>query len=71
MVRQRQGKVQRVVVPFILSITMEIIFSSKVYSKSLLKGSPLLCTSLEKVISCAEVWRPIFCKSKENQYLVQ
>ena len=39
--------------------------------KSLLKGSPLLCTSLEKVISCPEVWRPIFCKSKENQYLVQ
>ena len=50
---------------------MEINFSSKVYSKSLLKGSPLSCTSLEEVISCPEVWRPIFCKSKENRYLVQ
>ena len=49
-------EMQRVVVPFI----MEINFSSKVYSKSLLKGSPLSCTSREEVISCPEVWRPIF-----------
>ena len=59
------------VIPIIINITMEIDFSSKVYSKSLLKGSPLSCTSLEEVISCPEVWRLIFCKSKENQYLVQ
>ena len=59
------------VIPFIINITMEINFSSKVYSKSLLKGSPLSCTSLEEVISSLEVWRSIFCKSKENQYLVQ
>ena len=59
------------VIPFIINIAMEINFSSKVYSKSLLKGSPLSCTSLEEVISCPEVWRPIFCKSKENRYLVQ
>ena len=50
---------------------MEINFSSKVYSKRLLKGSPLSCTSLEEGISCREVWRPIFCKSRENRYLVQ
>ena len=50
---------------------MEINFLSKVYSKSLLKGSPLSCTSLEKVVSCPEVWRLIFCKSKGNQYLLQ
>ena len=31
--------------------TKEINFSSKVYSRSLLKGSPLSCTSLEEVIS--------------------
>ena len=59
------------VIPFIINIAMEINFSSKVYSKSLLKGSPLSCTSLEEVVSCPVVWRPIFCKSKENQYLVQ
>ena len=57
--------------PFIINITMEISFPIKVYSKSLLKGSPLSCTSLEEVISCPEVSRPIFCKSKENRYLVQ
>ena len=51
---------RRAVVPFIININMEINFSSKVYSKSLLKGSPLLCSSLEEVISCPEVWRPIF-----------
>ena len=38
---------RRVVVPFI----MEINFSSKVYSSSLVKGSPLSYTSLEEVIS--------------------
>ena len=58
-------------IPFIINITMEINFSSKVYSKSLLKGSPLSCTSLGEVISCPEVWRPILCKSKENRHLVQ
>ena len=31
-----QGKARRAVVPFIINITMEINFSSKVYSKSLL-----------------------------------
>ena len=36
-----------VVKPFIINITIEINFSSKFYSKSLLKGSPLSCTSLE------------------------
>ena len=51
MVRQRQGKVLRAVVPFIVNITEEINFSSKVYSKSLLKGSRMSCTSLEEVIS--------------------
>ena len=35
------------VLEYIIDITMEINFSSKVYSKSLLKGSPLSCTSLE------------------------
>ena len=34
------------VLEFIINITMEINFSSKVYSKSLLKGLPLSCTSL-------------------------
>ena len=33
-----QGKARRAVVPFIINITMEINFSSKIYSKSLLKG---------------------------------
>ena len=32
-----QGKARRAVVPFIINITMEINFSSNVYSKSLLK----------------------------------
>ena len=50
-------------------LSVVINFSSKVYSKSLLKGSPLSCTSLEEVISCPEVWRPIFCKSKKDLYL--
>ena len=40
-----QGKALRAVVPFIINITMEMNFSSKVYSKSLLKGSPLSCNS--------------------------
>ena len=53
-------KMRRAVVPFIMNITMELNFSSKVYSKSLLKGLPLSCTSLEEVISCPEVWRLIF-----------
>ena len=35
MVGQRQGEARRAVVPFIINITMEINFSSKVYSKSL------------------------------------
>ena len=34
------------VLEYIINITMEINFSSKVYSKSLLKGLPLSCTSL-------------------------
>ena len=38
-----ENVLESVVIPF----TMEINFSSKVYSKSLLKGSPLSCTSLE------------------------
>ena len=59
------------VLEYVINITMEINFSSKVYSKSLLKGLPLSCTSLYEVVSCPEVWRPIFCKSKENRYLVQ
>ena len=32
------------VLEYIINITMEINFSSKVYSKSLLKESPLSCT---------------------------
>ena len=52
MVRQRQGKAQRAVVPFIINITMEINFSSKVYSKSLpkvgsLKGSAVYSLILD------------------------
>ena len=43
---------------------MVINFSSKVYSKSLLKGSHLSCTSLQEVKYCPEVWRPIFWKVK-------
>ena len=35
MVRQRQGKARRAVVPFIINITMEMNFLSKVYFKSL------------------------------------
>ena len=41
-----QNVLESVVIPFIINITMEINFSSKVYSKSLLKGSPMSCTSL-------------------------
>ena len=49
-----------------LSMVQSVVinFSSKVYSKSLLKGSPMSCTSLKEVISCPEVWRPIFWKVK-------
>ena len=36
-----QGKAGRAVVPFIINITMEINFSSKVHSKSLLKVGSL------------------------------
>ena len=36
-----QGKALRAVVPFIINITMEINFSSKIYSKSLLKVGAL------------------------------
>ena len=36
-----QGKAWRAVVPFIINITIEINFSSKVYSKSLQKVGPL------------------------------
>ena len=36
-----QGKARRAVVPFIINITMEINFSSKIYSKSLLKVGSL------------------------------
>ena len=35
------GKARRAVVPFIINITMEINFSSNVYSKSLLKVGSL------------------------------
>ena len=38
------------VLEYIINITMEINFSSKVYSKSLLKGSPLSCASLESYL---------------------
>ena len=48
-----------------------INFSSKVYSKSLLKGSPLLCTSLSKSYLVPEVWRPIFWKAKRIYILFQ
>ena len=55
MVRQRQGKARRAVVPFIVNITMEINFSGKVYCKSLLKVGlhdrfTLSCASLEEII---------------------
>ena len=36
---QMKNVLESVVMPFIVNITMEINFSSKVYSKSLLKGS--------------------------------
>ena len=35
------------VLEYIINVTMEINFLSKVYSESLLKGSPLSCTSLK------------------------
>ena len=56
-----------------LSMVQSVVinFSSNIFSKSLLKGSPLLCTSLWEVISFPDVWRPIFCKSKKDLYLVQ
>ena len=46
----------RTVVPFIINITMEINFSSKVYSKSLLKvgslnGSPCLLPIVSRKLS--------------------
>ena len=71
MVQSDVKRLESIVMLFIANITIEINFSSKVYSKSLLKGSPMSCTSLQEVISCPEVWRPIFCKSKENQCLIQ
>ena len=52
---------RRAVVPFI----MEINFSSKFYSKSLLKGSPLSCTSLEEVISSPQHGYRYLSKMKE------
>ena len=48
---------------------MEINFSSKVYSKSLLKGSPLSCTSLEEVISCPEYGGRYFAKVRRIDIL--
>ena len=47
MVPQAKGARDRMenVLEFIINITMETNFSSKVFSKSLLKGSPLSCTS--------------------------
>ena len=52
-----------------MNITMEINFSSKVYSKSLLKGSPLSCTSLEHILSRS--MEADILKSKKDLYLVQ
>ena len=51
MVRQRQGKALTAMVPLIVSITEEINFSSKVYSKSLLKGSPCLLPTISRKLS--------------------
>ena len=51
MVRQRQGKALRVVVPFIVNITEEMNFWSKLYSKGCMTGSPLSCTSFEEMVS--------------------
>ena len=53
MVRQRQGKVLRALVLFIMNVNKEINFLSKVYSKSLLKvgslkGSPRLLTIVSR-----------------------
>ena len=45
MVQSDVKRLESVVIPFIINITMEINFSSKVYSKGLLKGSPMSCTS--------------------------
>ena len=42
---------RRAVVPFIININMEINFSSKVYSKSLLKGSPRLVPIISRKLS--------------------
>ena len=55
-----------------LSMVQSVVinFSSKVYSKSLLKGSPLLCTSLEKVISCSRSIEADILESKKDLYLV-
>ena len=57
------------VIPFIINITMEINFSSKVYSKSLLKGSPLSCTSLEEVYLAQKYGGRYFAKVKRIDIL--
>ena len=44
----------------------EINFSSNVYSKSLLKGSPLSCTSLEEIISSLIMDTDILEKGKKD-----
>ena len=58
-------KAQRAVVQFIINITKGINFSSKVYSKSLLKGSPLSCTPFEEVISSPQYGYRYLSKMKE------
>ena len=51
-----QGKARRAVVPFIINITMEINFSSNVYSKSLLKVG-----SLNRLIAYSLILDYQFC----------
>ena len=57
--------------PLSMVRSVVINFLSKVYSKSLLKGVTFVMYLTLEVISCPEVWRPIFCKSKKGLYLVQ
>ena len=55
-------KARRAVVPFIINITMEINFSSKVYSKSLPKGSPLYPPYGTMQVKRGDLWYHYICK---------
>ena len=59
------------VIPFIINITMEMNFRVKFTPNFYKKGHLCRVPHLSKSYLVPEVWRLIFCKSKENQYLVQ